>query len=149
MQVTLLLAALLPVIAGSQSPVVRPSTPLTGAGLVRALGRQSMTVVSRGRAPRDAFPFLSVRATRLTVNGHDVHVFEYPTVDGAARDASAISPAGTPIGSSQIAWMAPPRFYWKDRLLVLYVGTSLEIAQAIETVLGPPFAGLGADGQVR
>ena len=149
MFVTLLLAALWPAVAGPQSSASPRATLLTSDELVRALRSQSMTVVSRGRAPRDAFPFLSVRATRLIVNGDDVHVFEYATVDGAARDAATISPAGSPIGSSQIAWMAPPRFYRKDRVIVLYVGTNVGIAQALEAALGPPFAGVRADGQGR
>ena len=144
----MLLAALLPVIAGPQSPSRSPAL-LTVAGLVRALGRQNVTVVSRGRAPLDAFPFLSVPATRLTVNGDDVHVFEYPTADGATRDAAKISPAGSPIGSSQIAWIAPPRFYRRDRLLVLYAGTNQDIVHALEAVMGPPFAGLRANAPGR
>lgn len=131
--------ALLLLIAGSQTMTARPSTVVNRAALVSALRREGVTVTARGRAPREAFPFFSPRATRLSVAGDDVHVFEYASAATAAGDASHISPSGSPIGPHQISWIAPPRFYRKDRVIVLYVGTNPDVARALDAVLGPPF----------
>ena len=139
--------ALLLLLAGAQTTAPRPPTVLNRAALVSALRREGVTVSSRGRAPGDAFPFFSPRATRLSVAGDDVHVFEYASAARAAGDASHISPSGSPIGPHQITWMAPPRFYRKDRVIVLYVGANLDVARALEAVLGRPFTDFRAPPQ--
>ena len=142
MSVTLLVGAVLFVITAQQTEPSRQVTLVRSTDLVRALKRADATVEVQGRAPRDAFPFFSPRATRLRVAGDDVHVFQYATADEAVSEASQISVAGSPIATTQITWMSPPRFYRKDRLIVLYVGTEPKVAHALEAVLGPPFAGL-------
>jgi hypothetical protein len=93
------------------------------------------------RMPSESFPFFSVRAQRLLVNGHSVHVFEYPDTDSAASDAARVAPSGTPIGSTQITWVEQPRFYMRGRLIVLYVGRDEDVSSMLERVLGQPFAG--------
>jgi len=40
-----------------------------------------------------------------------------------------------------VHWTDAPHFYRKDRLLVLYVGGSEQVRKALETILGPQFAG--------
>lgn len=142
MSVTLLIGAVLSVITAHQAMPPRQATLVSSADLVRALTREGATVAEHGRAPRDAFPFFSPRATRLSVAGDDVHVFQYPTADEAMREAAHVSPAGSPIATTQVTWMSPPRFYRRDRLIVLYVGTDQAVARALEAVLGQPFAGL-------
>jgi hypothetical protein len=114
---------------------------VSSGALIRALRGVAVAVVPRGRESREAFPFLSPRAARLSIAGEDVHVFEYATADRAAEEASRIPPAGSPIGSHQIAWIDPPRFYRKDQLIVLYIGTNLDVVRALDEVLGQPFAG--------
>jgi hypothetical protein len=142
MFVTLLVGAVLVVITAHQTTPPPQATLVSSADLVRALTRGGATAAEHGRAPRDAFPFFSPRATRLSVGGDDVHVFQYPTADEAIREAAHISPAGSPIATTQVTWMSPPRFYRKDRLIVLYVGTDPAVARALEGLLGRPFAGL-------
>lgn len=99
-----------------------------------------MHVVDRGAMPRSSFPFLSVAAQHLIVDGSDVHSFQYQSDADANRDAANVSPTGTPIGQSQISWMDTPHFYKRDRLIVLYVGHSPEILSALEAIMGAPFA---------
>lgn len=119
-----------------------PSGSMSADSLRRDLQAQGLTVTSSGSAPADAFPFFTVRATRLMVGSEAVNVFEYATAGLAAGDAATVAPSGSPIGTSQVMWISPPRFYRKDRLVVLYVGTDLTVARALEAVLGKAFAGV-------
>ncbi len=68
-------------------------------------------------------------------------MFDYASSAAATSDASKVSAAGTPIGTTQITWIAPPRFYRKEQLIVLYVGSNADVLRALEAVLGKPFAG--------
>src|SRR5439155_24100396 len=85
-------------------------------------------------------PFFSVNAQIIQVNGADVQVFEYPSATRADSDSAKVSPTGSPIGQSQISWMDTPNFYKRDRLVVLYVGHSVDVMKPLEAILGPPFA---------
>lgn len=118
------------------------STPTSTAMLIRALEERGATVEQAETMPASAYPFFSVRAQRLVVNGESVHVFEYPNPAAAAAERGEVSAEGTPIGRTQITWVAPPRFYGQDRLIVLYVGRRDDVARALESILGPPFAGV-------
>ena len=120
-------------------------TGLSGAlsmdRVVEELRQQGVTVSSRGTEPRDSFPFFSVPAKRLIINGGDVHVFEYPTEALAMSAASTVAAAGTPIGNTQVTWISPPHFYRRNRLIVLYLGSAGEVVRALDAVFGKPFAG--------
>jgi hypothetical protein len=118
-----------------------PSGQSSADSLSRDLQTQGLAVTRSGMAPPDAFPFFTVRAAHLVVSGEDVNAFEYATPALAAADAAKVSPPGAPIGTSQISWISPPRFYRKDLLIVLYVGTNNTVVHALETILGKPFAG--------
>lgn len=118
------------------------STPTSTATLIRALEERGATVEQAETMPAGSYPFFSVRAQRLVVNGESVQVFEYPNPATAAAERGEVSAAGTPIGRTQITWVAPPRFYGQDRLIVLYVGRRDDVARALESILGPPFAGV-------
>lgn len=121
------------------SSALQPSE-LTSEALVRALQQQGATVTRAGSLPQSSYPFLSVSAQLLQVNGADVQVFEYASATRADSDASKVSPTGSPIGQSQVSWMDTPHFYKRDRLIVLYVGHSADVLRMLEAVLGEPFA---------
>ena len=118
-----------------------PSGVFTMDRVVEELRQQGVTVSSRGTEPRDSFSFFSVQAKRLTINGDDVHVFEYATETVATSEASTVAVAGTPIGTTQVSWISSPRFYRQQRFIVLYVGTTTEVVRALDAVFGKPFAG--------
>lgn len=121
-----------------------PAAPsdLDGAqSLVRLLEHIGARVSVAEQMQRESFPFFSVAAQRLLVNGQSVHVFEYPDSDSASSDAARVAPSGTPIGATQITWVDPPRFYLRGRLMVLYVGRDEDVSAILETVLGQAFAG--------
>lgn len=88
-------------------------------------------------------PWSDVPGRRLNVAGETVQVFEYESASDAERQADRTSSDGTAIGSHRIEWVDPARFYRADRLVVLYVGRSETVHDALEAVLGPPFAGPG------
>lgn len=117
-----------------------PSELTSTAAIVRALQQQGATVTRAGALPQSSYPFFSVAAQRVVVNGEDVQVFEYADTRRADSDSSKVSPTGTPIGQSQISWMDTPHFYKRDRLIVLYVGHSPDLLKTLEAILGPPFA---------
>ena len=125
------------------SPIA-PETSLSAATLTQALRDAGATVSVAETEPQDSFPFFSVRSRRTVVNGEDVHVFEYPNSEKAVSDQAKVSKTGTPVGTTQITWVAPPRFYQKGRIIVLYVGRSDDVSRRLETVLGQPFAGAGS-----
>ena len=126
-------------ISSCGSNAVQPSE-LTADALIRALQQQGATVNRTGSVPRSSYPFFSVSAALVQVNGMDVQLFEYASAAQADSDASKISPTGSPIGQSQISWMDTPHFYKRDRLIVLYVGHSADVLRVLEAVVGEPFA---------
>jgi len=79
------------------------------------------------------------------VNGSDVQVFEYEDAAAADTEAAFISHDGSSIKNDEqicsIGWVAPPHFYKASNLIVLYVGDNQAVIDALETVLGPKFAG--------
>lgn len=118
----------------------QPTDLVSADSLARALENQGATVVRGETIPRSSYPFFSVAAQRLAVNGDDVQVFAYGESPSADADAARVSPTGTPIGQSQVTWMDVPHFYKHDRLIVLYVGHSASVLSVLQSVLGPPFA---------
>lgn len=138
---TFAMAALMLTPACGAGPVMGPSDVTSLGILVAQLERRGATASVAEVMPREAFPF-SVSAQRLLVNGEDVYVFEYRDAVSLEQDAARIAPSGTPIGTTQITWVAPPRFYRSPRLIVLYAGSREEVVSVLEAVLGPPFAGM-------
>lgn len=94
----------------------------------------------------------SVDARDVTVNGSNIQVWEYEDAAAADTEAALISPDGSsikiPINNDEqifkicsYAWIAPPHFYKASNLIVLYVGDNQAVIDALETILGPQFAG--------
>ena len=133
-------AVLLATGCAAHSPAA-PSALANVQALVPLLEHTGARVSVVEQMPRESFPFFSVRAQRLLVNGQSVRVFEYPGANSAVADAARVAPDGTPIGSTQITWVDPPRFYMRGQLIVLYVGRDEDVSAMLEDVLGPPIAG--------
>lgn len=113
--------------------------------LLGALRQRGLRVTLEGAVPRSQTPYFSVTAQRLLVEASAVHgsarieVFEYASPSAAASDAAKVSADGQPSPSARITWIATPRFYRQERLIVLYVGCDLEVVAALGAVLGSPF----------
>ena len=86
-------------------------------------------------------PFFTPEGSILKVNGADVQVFEYESMESMEEEASQVMPDGGSIGRSMIAWMDTPHFYKAGRIIVLYVGSDEAVLGLLEKVLGPQFAG--------
>jgi hypothetical protein len=115
-----------------------PDKPLDLPGLIDAL-RASGATVQSGEAVEQ--PFFTVPGRFVHVNGQDVQVFQHPDAAGAQREPGLVSPDGGTVGGSAIMWAAPPHFYRKGRLIVLYVGDDSSVESVLQLVLGLQFAG--------
>jgi len=85
-------------------------------------------------------PFFSVPAQNIVVNGEDVQVFEYLDSTAAKSEAAQISADGSSVGTTMVSWVAPPHFFTRGRLIVLYVGENIAVMSALTDVLGKPIA---------
>jgi len=48
---------------------------------------------------------------------------------------------GSSIGTSMPFWVGDPYFYYKEKIIVLFVGDNPVIEELLESVLGSQFAG--------
>jgi hypothetical protein len=123
---------------------VGPSALTSTGALVSALQAQGATVRTGEMLP-NALPCLSVTGQVVFVNSGTVNAFAYPTAAAADRDASKVPPdaSGTTGDgcASRITWVAPPHFYKRDQVIVVYAGLAEDVLDPLENVLGTPFAG--------
>jgi hypothetical protein len=145
--ISLLVLALFAAACGSRPAAAGPKDEPTAShagplqemtSLVDAL-RAAGATVELGESVEQVF--FSVSGDILKVNGADVQVFEYNSVEAMEADAVQISDDGSSIGTSMVTWMATPHFYKAGRILVLYVGDDQSILELLEGTLGPQFAG--------
>lgn len=91
---------------------------------------------------------LGGRGVRLClVAGQEVSVYAYETEGHAVAAAAGIDP-GDPskVGNAVVAWAGNPKFWQRDRVIVLYLGNETAVEARITSVLGEPFArGRGRD----
>jgi len=85
-------------------------------------------------------PFFSVTGFSIQVNGSSVQVFEYNSAKDAEADASLVSSDASSIGTSMPFWIDDPHFYYKEKIIVLYVGDDPDIEELLESALGNQFA---------
>lgn len=112
--------------------------------LVDGLRAKGFTVTPAQSAKQ---PFLSVEGTTLSLSERGtqgkaaVQSYEYKDARAAERDASKIGPDGSTMRTMVVDWAAPPHFYLKERVLVLYVGNDATVLKALSELLGPQIAG--------
>jgi hypothetical protein len=133
---------------GGRTPTGPTSLTSTGT-LVRTLQEHTVTVARMEEMSRSSFPFFSVPADRLVVEGDNVYVFEFVNRGAAETDAARVSRDGTTIGTSHVDWIDSPWFYKRDRLIVLYVGRTPRVLAVLQEVLGAPFAGATSGSGTR
>jgi hypothetical protein len=131
--------SILVAVSCQQRSPLEPSRSGTLDQLLQALRQQGLTVRVVGEIPPEVNHFFSVPAHQLLVNGSHVSAFEYSSAEAAAADAALVRPDGQPSILSVITWVSTPRFYRQDRLIVLYVGCSTEVVQALDVTVGPAF----------
>ena len=112
-------------------------------GLVGDLVAAQLAVADSGPFP--ALP-LTGAGRVLCASGQEIRVYEYPTVGERVAAASQIDPADpSHVGTSIVEWAGAPRFWQRDRIIVLYLGDRQATEQALTSILGQPFSrgGLG------
>lgn len=123
-----------PVIFGTASP-----TSADGAeGLVEDL-------VASGAMARLGSNFLADplpgEGVLVCIGTEAVQVYVLRDHEAAQAAASSIDREDpSKIGTSIVDWAGRPRFWLRDRILVLYVGDSAATDMALRTLLGEPFA---------
>jgi hypothetical protein len=124
----------------SSSPTAStgPLTVEDQASLIATL-KASGATVDAGEPVSQAF--FSPEGSIIKVNGADVQVFEYESVEAMENEAAQVAPDGGSIGTSMVSWMDTPHFYKAGRIIVLYVGSDESVLSLLENALGPQFAG--------
>ena len=84
---------------------------------------------------------LGGEGTTVCVGDASVQVYEFADVD-AATDAAATIDRDDPsmVGNGIAEWTGPPRFWLRDRAIILYLGEDAAIDAALRNLLGRPFA---------
>ena len=106
--------------------------------LVEHLRSSGLKVESAGEIEQ---PFFTpkARVIRIGATG-EAQVYEYITEEQAAADAAKVKPDGS-IGTSMPHWIAPPHFFRRGNLLVLYLGSDETTLLSLRGFLGTEFAG--------
>ena len=77
----------------------------------------------------------------LEVNGERVLVMDYGDAVALEAEAAGISPDGSSVGTHMVTWVGSPHFFRTETAIVLYVGESHTVIEALTKVIGPQFAG--------
>lgn len=129
---------------GGDAPAIAPGEPNPGVpvasveALVTALSETGVNATYQGQSLGTSW-FLPAEHL-VNINGQDVRIFAYDSVQALEEDADKVSLDGGTIGLVSVRWMAPPRFYARGAFLALYVGVDEEIirvcAAGAETTIG-------------
>ena len=117
------------------------------------------TAVLSGKQSKQ--PFMQVTGAQVLLWEEPILVYEFPDAAVAEAQAEGISPSGYKIEQvipsnpnpqerviTQLQWRAPPHFFKRGRLIVLYAGENERLLALLAQTLGPQFAGEAAPGQV-
>ena len=102
--------------APTESPATESASVEDKGGLIAALQASGGTVETGDSISQ---PFFTPAGSIIKVNGTDVQVFEYESVEAMESEASQVSADGGSIGTSMVAWMDTPHFYKTDKIIVL------------------------------
>ena len=133
---------------GADSPTAPPTptalpteSPISHgpAGLVADL--RALGIEAEEKSQFSAEP-LSTLGVQLCVAGEPVQVYVYGTPQEAAAVAAQIDPEDpSHLGRGAIIdWAGDPKFWLRDRILVLYLGTDEDVQAALVSLMGEPFA---------
>jgi len=84
-------------------------------------------------------PYLHAPVTALSIGEESLAIWEYPNPDAAADDSQRISPRGVDGGFMELGSEA--RWFRRDHLLVLYLGTDPKLRSLLREHLGQTFVG--------
>jgi len=140
-----LIALLLTACGTSQGPQSHGGPVQDQVSLIDALRSKSVVVDITGGVSQ---PFLRAQSgTTVRLSGGalttpaDVQLFEYSSPSAASADAHQIRADGSGNAVVIVDWVAPPHFFLKGRVMVLYVGSDPAVLSLLQSLLGLQFAG--------
>jgi hypothetical protein len=136
--VALILPCLLLAVSCQNRSPVAPTSSARLDQFVQGLRQQGLSVSLAGEISPHDNRFFSVPAQLIRVNDGRVNAFVYKNGETAAAEAAVISQDGQPSATTRFSWVSTPRFYRQDALIVLYVGCSADIVQALQATVGAP-----------
>ena len=83
--------------------------------------------------------YLHAPVTAMSIGEESLAIWEYPSPDAAADDAQRISPRGVDSGFMELGSEA--RWFRRNRLIVLYLGTDPKLRALLRERLGQTFVG--------
>ncbi len=144
-RILVVIAVLLSACGPVQGPRSHGGPVKDQVSLIDALRSKGLTVDISGKVYE---PFLSAQSgTSLHLTGAalsapaDLQVFEYGSAEAATADAHQIRPDGSGTATMMVDWVAPPHFFLKERVLVIYLGKAGGLVSVLSDLLGPQFAG--------
>ena len=113
------------------------SAGMSYQSLVDHLRSSGLKVESAGEIEQ---PFFTpkARVIRIGTTG-EAQVYEYHSEKAAEADAAKVNSDGS-IGGSMPHWIAPPHFFRRGTLLVLYLGSDENTLASLRSFLGNEFA---------
>ena len=77
----------------------------------------------------------------VCAGGEDIRVFAYATEQERAATSARIDPRDpTNIGTAIVEWDGWPKFWQRDRIIVLYLGRDADTIELLTQLMGEPFA---------
>lgn len=140
-----LIAVLLTACGTSPGPQSHGGPVQDQVSLIDVLRGKNVTVDISGTVSQ---PFLSPQSgTTVRLSGGplnsaaDAQLFEYASASAASADAKQIRPDGSGNATTMVDWVAPPHFFLRGRVTVLYIGSDPAVLSLLQSLLGPQFAG--------
>jgi hypothetical protein len=110
-------------------------------GLERLIGELEEEGIAIEQGEKIEQPFFGVEGQILRIEGMDVQFYAYESAEAARKEADAIAPDGSSVGTSMVTWVDTPHFYLEDEVIALYVGDDEKVLEALEEALGQQIAG--------
>ena len=85
--------------------------------------------------------FFLVAPTVIHADSGALYVYQFRFTPLALWECSSVGHNGFSIGAAMIDWESEPHFYRKGSTVVQYIGNDQAVLDALEKLLGKPFAG--------
>ncbi len=123
---------------GAATSDAKPGVVHDYESLVAHLRKSGLRIEAVGDVEQ---PFFTPKAKVIRIgDSGEAQVYEYASEEQAAAEAARVNSNGS-IGTSMPRWIAPPHFFRKRSLIVLYLGSDDDTLLALRGALGNQLAG--------
>lgn len=131
--------------ATTASPEPAPSQPPATDDVRQGVQGLVADLVDAGATAETSGTFngepLALDGTLVCVNGEAVRVYSYAIPEEAAAAAAQIDPDDpSNVGSAIVEWVGTPRFWLRDRMIVVYSDDDEATVTLLADLMGDPFA---------